>query len=530
MIRIMSMWCGASGDSTLGNQTKFPGATIASNTVTLDPSNASGHAFRPRNGDASVGPWSGAWLADSYQFVLANGTGTIGSPHYLMRVATSGADGYVSIRRTTTGNWEFIVNSVTIYTQIPTGPHHIHWIFANANKTSGGSMNAGAPTMHVALYIDKQLVYQSTATWSGTDINMAFTPTYGGVFVAGTTMNFTVQHFVWLQEEWGAPIGKLTVVEWPLHTGQTPYASYDEAVKSAGADAAALVDERPPAGASGSTVDVDWYEIQNVIGGAFDNQTSDLTDNILPAGATFYGILSRHWTRSRDSSKVINSKALLHDGTNVAQINCFSLSGVTGYQEQSASGSAVFSHKLAPDGAEWPTKSNTYLNALEVGQGFASGGNTLIDCILVEICYVMPGDNNVIGVAVLPNQIPGSKQPVPRPEYDHLADLRIGDVSQVLNRVKEVQRSIEQTARQQLYRINRRHHDFEVPAGYQGRSAAPRRTRPGRSRSSSACWHGLPRSAHGGYLRCRAAGRLPRLEQNPSAAGDAPGVRRFALA
>lgn len=55
------------------------------------------------------------------------------------------------------------------------------------------------------------------------------------------------------------------------------------------------------------------------------------------------------------------------------------------------------------------------------------------------------------GVAValdVPPQILGGEGPLLRPAYDLLADLRAGPTGDALRAVREVQRSIEETARQ----------------------------------------------------------------------------------
>ena len=51
--------------------------------------------------------------------------------------------------------------------------------------------------------------------------------------------------------------------------------------------------------------------------------------------------------------------------------------------------------------------------------------------------------------ASVPAQTPGGKGPLLRPAYDHLADLRMGETGDTLRTVRELQRSIDETARQE---------------------------------------------------------------------------------
>lgn len=95
-------------------------------------------------------------------------------------------------------------------------------------------------------------------------------------------------------------------------------------------------------------------------------------------------------------------------------------------------------------------RDDTGSGAAETGKGTGATISTASGPIGYGIS---PGLSRTSGIVVppppdVPTQILGGKAPVLRPDYDHLADLRIGPTGDTLRSIREIRRSTEETARQ----------------------------------------------------------------------------------
>jgi len=389
--RFAGIFGASQGNHVLGSGSTAAGVTfVAGPKVQFDGSQA--HDWLPRSNGSMSNPagWSRyCWM---YQFSYTISTGTVGSAHYVFRRGNDTTRN-LCIMEKTDRDLEIYLDNTLMLTWTPSAEHHIYITIYNATIGAGGTLAIGEEAW-LTIWIDKTLVLNVRHTMS-----MALNPANGVPFFGETSAISGSSSLVWNIGNYVAGytdrddlLGKVTAKNWGWTTGGTPYTGYNESNKSTGTDAAALIDEIPPNGSG--TTDSDYYDVLDAT--SKRNQTSDLADSLLAAGDVAYGLIQKVWDRDVSASKVANSSAIIHDGTNVIAQGMVSYSGITSYAEHTLSGFSPIIWDTAPDGAEWSAKTNTYLDGLEAGVRSDTSSDTnatiRVSTIVMEAAIVLSGD------------------------------------------------------------------------------------------------------------------------------------------
>lgn len=397
----------SAGNHSLGSQTKEAGVSFAAGVGTCDCSQA--HTWQPRGPDsvtATVAPAGYTKLSQVYGFDLSRDSvaASASRTKVTTTIAAAGGVAVFELIEDTSRVWTFRISGTLIpgsYTPPDGNRHHVQiWV----TKVSGGSYLStwsASDTLWVTIKIDGTIQFNDVITASG-PIASVGSPIFGQSSAVGNSPSFTFANVSGGYSDRAAPLGKVTVKEWTFTTGAGTPAGHDQSTKSTGTDAAALVDERPPAGSG--TTDVDWYQL--IDDGTHLSQHSALANTLLAAGDLMYGAALKIWMRQNTSGKLTGAAAQMHDGTNNSRSGANALiSGQTSYAEDlftndggvtnGGGGSQDALFFAAPDAAAWSGKNNTYLDGCYAGaymNGATANASVFIDAIVVEAAIVLSAD------------------------------------------------------------------------------------------------------------------------------------------
>jgi hypothetical protein len=410
------------GDHVLGSEIKDAGATVAAGVVRLARNQSHRWAPRGPNGSDSLNlPAGYTKPAGVVMFRMKRESvapaATVNKVRsYRSQTVNPGVTSGYAVVETTARKWRFTVAGTAIPGEYDPGDDNLHHVMIWVTMVDGPTYADGwiaSNTLWVTILVDKTVWFNQAITAAAGSSSQAFgiegtIPLFGDSVTDANGSTFDVDDVFVCYSDRANPIGKVTVDYWRFTLGQAPPAGFDQSVKSAGADAAALVDERPPAGSG--TTDADYYQL--IDDGTHLKQQSRLdTSPILVAGDVPYMVQVRIWDRQNTSSKTSGIVAEMHDGTNARRNGGNVLiNGPSSYAENLQSGeggtdggasqSARFN--VAPDGNPWSAKDNTYLTGCYAGcrmNGVTANASILVDAIVCEIAIVKNGD----AIAALPD-------------------------------------------------------------------------------------------------------------------------------
>lgn len=314
--------CGAfQGNHKLGSVLWPAGVTgVAGPKLQFDGSQD--HEWRPRGFGAPGNPTGYSRIAWFFQFPYTISTGTVGTAHWIFsrNSAAAGTADLLGIKEKTDRDLEFYLDSTLMLTWTPSAEHHIYIILM---KSGGGASLAAGEEAWLTVLIDKTVVLNIRHTMSAA-LNPTNGPPYFGeqsAISGSSSLVWNIGHYNAGFTDWDDPIGKITDTEWALTLAGSPV--WNQSTKSTGTDAAALVDERPPAGSG--TTDSDYYkQIPNTTG---IYQTMPLADNLLGAGDTLLAVNVKVWDRAAATGKNATPRVVLLETAATALIN--DIDGIT---------------------------------------------------------------------------------------------------------------------------------------------------------------------------------------------------------
>ncbi len=389
----------SAGNHILGSLTKEAGVTVTSNVATCDTTQAHRWSPQGQHNFAPTPPTGYTKLATVDEFVLQR-SGTAGADHKILGWEGLGGNAAdcIKITESTAGVWSFYVAGVFVGTYTPANSTDYHIAIWCTGRGAGGTSYLSAWDtgwqVWVTVLIDKVVIFNQEIIATGPGNPRYGVPIFGeGAALGGANSAvFKVSHYGGGYSDRANPIGKITAAQWTLRLGQTPPAGYDDGTsKTPSADAAADVDETPPAGSG--TTDVDYFDLTN--NGTPAEQLCALAQNILAAGDVLYAVASKVWERTATSGKVAGVGTMLYDGTNRANIGLDAQTGPTSYAEDLAGDAGIAIWNNAPDGAAWSGKANAYLNGCWAGcyvSTLNTSANNRIDAQVIETAVVKSGD------------------------------------------------------------------------------------------------------------------------------------------
>lgn len=400
------------GDHAIGSVLKEAGVTVTIGLLQFTTTSA--HRFRPTAPVSAPSPPAGLYHPAAFlqcTLTRTNGTGggeSIGANHKIVHTNAdaggAGSETDFQILEKTTGDWDIYVAGAVRYTHTPTQgvAYHIEMICGLASAAATGYSWANGASVVAVVIIDGVVVYNAvvTAATGGSPLfNNGAAPTevltFGESAGIGGTAVFRVDSISMGFTDLWRPIGQVAVFEWALSLGVTPPTGYDQAFKSTGTDAAALIDERPPNGSG--VIDSDYYDI--VEGGSQVKQVSALADTLLSAGDVLYAVRHLQWSRSYVGTKVFSFLMILHDGTNVAGLSDVLATSPSNYIEEvlRSPGTNAVIHHTAPDARPWWEKANGYLDGMFIGNDVdpasAADSGGKVSTIIAESAVILSGND-----------------------------------------------------------------------------------------------------------------------------------------